>query len=70
MKKSSSSAAPESNSNIEIIKTTVFEINKKLNESVIESRDSHVLLQKSLGELTEIVGQLIEIVADGYEEKI
>jgi len=70
MKKSSSSAAPESNSNIEIIKTTVFEINKKLNESVIESRDSHILLQKSLGELTEIVGQLIEIVADGYEEKL
>jgi len=69
MKKSSSSA-PESNSNIEIIKTTVFEINKKLNESVIESRDSHILLQKSLGELTEIVGQLIEIVADGYEEKL
>ena len=70
MKKSSSSAAPESNSNIEIIKNTVFEINIKLNESVIESRDSHVLLQKSLGELTEIVGQLIEIVADGYEEKL
>ena len=62
--------APESNSNIEIIKTTVLEINKKLNESVIESRDSHILLQKSLGELTEIVGQLIEIVADGYEEKL
>ena len=61
---------PESNSNIEIIKTTVLEINKKLNESVIESRDSHILLQKSLGELTEIVGQLIEIVADGYEEKL
>lgn len=60
---------PESNSNIEIIKTTVLEINKKLNESIIESRDSHVLLQKSLGELTEIVGQLIEIVADSYEEK-
>jgi len=68
--KKPTATTPESNSNIEIIKTTVLEINKKLNESVIESRDSHVLLQKSLGELTEIVGQLIEIVADGYEEKI
>jgi len=68
--KKPTATTPESNSNIEIIKTTVFEINKKLNESVIESRDSHILLQKSLGELTEIVGQLIEIVADGYEEKL